>query len=323
MNAKPNLRLCDENDAMQVEPSFEFVLTQIDSLKTEFADIEAVLYEQLAIEGQLKTLDALSLQKAVDCVESASKHLESYVITPDVKSVVIAMLMLDIKLEYRKFSSICPRLVGKKISKLGYRAMFLKFFDLVEREIARYDNKKVPSTDKANPITALENHIQQEVAKEVKKVVGPVNSIIQLLMNDYAFLTSVSGVTRESQTKDRYRYFRMAKETREGYIKRFKESVIAAWDKVTSLNEELIELKAAKKSQIMSLNKELKKTREKALQFQNIPDPMSELLGIDIGVNKDEEIASLSKKVDSLESVNTELQRENIRLKKLLATSGL
>ena len=73
----------------------------------------------------------------------------------------------------------------------------------------------------------------------------------------------------------------------------------------------------------MSLNKELKKTREKALQFQNIPDPMSELLGIDIGVNKDEEIASLSKKVDSLESVNTELQRENIRLKKLLATSGL
>tara|TARA_B100001057_G_scaffold430068_1_gene456584 strand:+ start:1764 stop:1916 length:153 start_codon:yes stop_codon:yes gene_type:complete len=50
---------------------------------------------------------------------------------------------------------------------------------------------------------------------------------------------------------------------------------------------------------------------------------MSELLGIDIGVNKDEEIASLSKKVDSLESVNTELQRENIRLKKLLATSGL
>tara|TARA_X000001388_G_scaffold22788_1_gene15493 strand:- start:280 stop:507 length:228 start_codon:yes stop_codon:yes gene_type:complete len=53
MNAKPNLRLCDENDAMQVEPSFEYVLTQIDSLKTEFADIEADLYEQLAIEGQL------------------------------------------------------------------------------------------------------------------------------------------------------------------------------------------------------------------------------------------------------------------------------
>ena len=196
MNAKPNLRLCDENDAMQVEPSFEYVLTQIDSLKTEFADIEADLYEQLAIEGQLKTLDALSLQKAVDCVELASKRLESYVITHDVKSVVIAMLMLDIKLEYRKFSSICPRLVGKKVSELGYRAMFLKFFDLVEREIERYDNKKAPSTDIANPITALENHIQQEVAKEVKKVVGPVNSIIQLLMNDYAFLTSVSGVTR-------------------------------------------------------------------------------------------------------------------------------
>ena len=65
MNAKPNLRLCDENDAMQVEPSFEYVLTQIDSLKTEFADIEANLYEQLAIDGQLKTLDALSLQKSV------------------------------------------------------------------------------------------------------------------------------------------------------------------------------------------------------------------------------------------------------------------
>ena len=52
MNAKPNLRLCDENDAMQVEPSLEHVLTQIDSLKTEFADIEANLYEQLAIDGQ-------------------------------------------------------------------------------------------------------------------------------------------------------------------------------------------------------------------------------------------------------------------------------
>ncbi|MCG7643692.1 hypothetical protein MHM99_19595 [Alteromonas sp. MmMcT2-2] len=304
---------------MQVEPSLEHVLTQIDSLKSEFADIEANLYEQLAIDGQLKTLDALSLQKAVDCVELASKRLESYVITPDVKSVVIAMLMLDIKLEYRKFSSICPRLVGKKVSELGYRAMFLKFFDLVEREIERYDNKKAPSTDIANPITALENHIQQEVAKEVKKVVGPVNSIIQLLMNDYAFLTSVSGVTRQSQTKDRQRYFRMAKETREGYIKRFKKSVVAAWDKVTSLNEELVELKAAKKSQIMSLNKELKKTREKALRFQTIPDPMSELLGIDIGVSKDEEIAALSRKVDSLESANTELQRENIRLEKKLS----
>ena len=50
---------------------------------------------------------------------------------------------------------------------------------------------------------------------------------------------------------------------------------------------------------------------------------MSELLGIDIEVNKDEEIASLSKKVDSLEAVNTELQRENVRLNKLLSTSGL
>ena len=323
MNAKPSFRLSDENNAMQVEPSFEHVLTQIDSLRTEFADIEANLYEQLAIDGQLKTLDALSLQKSVDCVESASNHLESYVITPDVKSVVIAMLMLDIKLEYRKFSSMCPRLVGTKVSELGYRAMFLKFFDLVEREIERYDNKKAPSTDIANPITVLENHIQQEVDKEVKKVVSPVNSIIQLLMNDYAFLTSVSGVTRQSQTKDRQRYFKMAKETREGYIKRFKKSVVAAWDKVTSLNEELVELKAAKKSQIMSLNKELKKTREKALQFQTIPDPMSELLGIDIEVNKDQEIAALSRKVDSLESANTELQRENIRLEKKLSIKGM
>ncbi|WP_168134706.1 hypothetical protein [Alteromonas mediterranea] len=159
--------------------------------------------------------------------------------------------------------------------------------------------------------------------KEVKKVVSPVNSIIQLLMNDYAFLTSVSGVTRQSQTKDRQRYFKMAKETREGYIKRFKKSVVAAWDKVTSLNEELVELKAAKKSQIMSLNKELKKTREKALQFQTIPDPMSELLGIDIEVNKDQEIAALSRKVDSLESANTELQRENIRLEKKLSIKGM
>lgn len=233
------------------------------------------------------------------------------------------MLMLDIKLEYRKFSSMCPRLVGTKVSELGYRAMFLKFFDLVEREIERYDNKKAPSTDIANPITVLENHIQQEVDKEVKKVVSPVNSIIQLLMNDYAFLTSVSGVTRQSQTKDRQRYFKMAKETREGYIKRFKKSVVAAWDKVTSLNEELVELKAAKKSQIMSLNKELKKTREKALQFQTIPDPMSELLGIDIEVNKDQEIAALSRKVDSLESANTELQRENIRLEKKLSIKGM
>ena len=80
---------------------------------------------------------------------------------------------------------------------------------------------------------------------------------------------------------------------------------------------------AAKKSQIMSLNKELKKTREKALQFQNIPDPMSELLGIDIEVNKDEEIAALSRKVDSLESANTELQRENIRLEKKLSIKGV
>ena len=142
-------------------------------------------------------------------------------------------------------------------------------------------------------------------------------------MNDYAFLTSVAGMTRQSQTKDRHRYFRMAKETREGYINRFKKSVVAAWDRVTSLNEELIALKAAKKSQIMSLNKELKKTREKALQFQNIPDPMSELLGIDIEVNKDEEIAALSRKVDSLESANTELQRENIRLEKKLSIKGV
>ena len=52
MNAKPSFRLSDENNAMQVEPSFEHVLTQIDSLKTEFADIEANLYEQLAIDGQ-------------------------------------------------------------------------------------------------------------------------------------------------------------------------------------------------------------------------------------------------------------------------------
>ena len=323
MNAKPSFRLSDENNAMQVEPSFEHVLTQIDSLRTEFADIEANLYEQLAIDGHLKTLDALSIQKAVDCVELASKQLDSYVITPDVKSVVIAMLMLDIKLEYRKFTSICPRLLGKKVSELGYRAMFLKFFDLVQHEIERYDTKKTSSTDITNPITALESHIQQEVTREVKKVVGPVNNIIQLLMNDYAFLTSVSGVTRQSQTKDRHRYFRMAKETREGYINRFKKSVVAAWDRVTSLNEELIELKAAKKSQIMSLNKELKKTREKALQFQNIPDPMSELLGIDIEVNKDEEIAALSRKVDSLESANTELQRENIRLEKKLSIKGV
>ncbi|HCS79672.1 MAG TPA: hypothetical protein DIV42_00770, partial [Alteromonas macleodii] len=56
---------------------------------------------------------------------------------------------------------------------------------------------------------------------------------------------------------------------------------------------------------------------------QSVPNPMSELLGIDIEVNKDEEIASLSKKVDSLEAVNTELQRETVRLNKLLSTSGL
>lgn len=323
MNAKPNLKLTDENDPMQVDPALENILTQIDSLKSEFADIEVKLYEQLAIDGYLKTLNALTLQKAVDCVELASEHLESYVITPDVKSVVIAMLMLDIKLEYRKFTSMCPRLLGKKAAELGYRAMFVKFFGLVEREIERYDNTSLPSADTADPITALENHIQQKVAKEVKKVVGPVNSIIQLLMNDYAFLTSISGVTRQSQTKDRQRYFRMAKETREGYINRFKKSVVAAWDKVTLLNEELVEFKVAKKSQIMSLNKELKKTREKALQFQNVSDPMSELLGIDIGANKDEEIASLSRKVDSLESANTELQRENIRLEKMLSTKGI
>ena len=67
------------------------------------------------------------------------------------------------------------------------------------------------------------------------------------------------------------------------------------------------------------MNNELKKTREKALQVQTIPDPMSELLGIDIGVSKDEEIAALSRKVDSLESANTELQRENIRLEKKLS----
>ena len=92
---------------------------------------------------------------------------------------------------------------------------------------------------------------------------------------------------------------------------------------MSALSEELIELKAAKKTQIMALNKELKKTREKALQFRSVPNPMSELLGIDIEVNKDEEIASLSKKVDSLEAVNTELQRETVRLNKLLSTSGL
>ena len=92
---------------------------------------------------------------------------------------------------------------------------------------------------------------------------------------------------------------------------------------LSALSEELIELKAAKKTQIMALNKELKKTREKALQFRSVPNPMSELLGIDIEVNKDEEIASLSKKVDSLEAVNTELQRETVRLNKLLSTSGL
>jgi len=40
---------------------------------------------------------------------------------------------------------------------------------------------------------------------------------------------------------------------------------------------------------------------------------MSELLGIDIEVNKDEEIAALSRKVDSLESANTELQRGVLR----------
>jgi hypothetical protein len=50
---------------------------------------------------------------------------------------------------------------------------------------------------------------------------------------------------------------------------------------------------------------------------------MSELLGIDIEVNKDEEIAALSRKVDSLESANTELQRENIRLEKKLSIKGV
>ena len=42
-----------------------------------------------------------------------------------------------------------------------------------------------------------------------------------------------------------------------------------------------------------------------------------------IEVNKDEEIAALSRKVDSLESANTELQRENIRLEKKLSIKGV
>jgi hypothetical protein len=72
MNAKPSFRLSDENNAMQVEPSFEHVLTQIDSLRTEFADIEANLYEQLAIDGHLKTLDANSTQSTAFCIDNAS-----------------------------------------------------------------------------------------------------------------------------------------------------------------------------------------------------------------------------------------------------------
>ncbi|HAO17322.1 MAG TPA: hypothetical protein DCQ38_06915, partial [Alteromonas macleodii] len=186
--------------------------------------------------------------------------------------------------------------------------------------LARYDKQSGRGSDASfSELSVLEKHIQEEVVKAI----APVNSIIQLILNDYALLSSISGVTKRAHNKDRQRYFKVAKKTRDGYISRFKASIAAAWEQVSALSEELIELKAAKKTQIMALNKELKKTREKALQFRSVPNPMSELLGIDIEVNKDEEIASLSKKVDSLEAVNTELQRETVRLNKLLSTSGL
>lgn len=320
MNAKPNQALDNDDDVALHGVTLEHVIVEIDSLKSEFADIEARLYEQLQLDGQLKPIDAPSLHRATVCVEMASNHLNSYAVTSDVKVAVVAMLLLDIELQYRHFLSICPRLLGKKASDIGYRDIFVKFFDLIARELARYDKQSGRGSDASfSELSVLEKHIQEEVVKAI----APVNSIIQLILNDYALLSSISGVTKRAHNKDRQRYFKVAKKTRDGYISRFKASIAAAWEQVSALSEELIELKAAKKTQIMALNKELKKTREKALQFRSVPNPMSELLGIDIEVNKDEEIASLSKKVDSLEAVNTELQRETVRLNKLLSTSGL
>ncbi|MFZ8201834.1 hypothetical protein [Alteromonas portus] len=273
MNAKPNQALDNDDDVFLQGVSLEHVIVEVDSLKSEFADIEARLYDQLKLDGQLKSIDAPSLHRATVCVEAASSHLNSYAVTSDVKVAVVTMLLLDIELQYRHFSSLCPRLLGKKASDIGYRDIFVKFFDLIARELARYDKQSGRGSDASfSELSLLEKHIQEEVVKAI----APVNSMIQLILNDYALLSSISGVTKRAHNKDRQRYFKVAK-----------------------------------------------KTREKALQFRSVPNPMSELLGIDIEVNKDEEIASLSKKVDSLEAVNMELQRENIRLKKMLSSSGL
>ena len=69
MNAKPNQALDNDDDVALHGVTLEHVIVEIDSLKSEFADIEARLYEQLQLDGQLKPIDAPSLHRATVCVE--------------------------------------------------------------------------------------------------------------------------------------------------------------------------------------------------------------------------------------------------------------
>lgn len=308
------------NEQFEPNPSMsiEFVMRHIDSLKAEFSDLDSNVYRSLHLDGRLSSIDVLSLQRSMSIVDVAAGEFSNNAITDEVKVTVVTMLLLDIKLEYRYFALLLPRLVNLKAPDVGYRRAFVRFFEFVERAIAQEKKQASLGTSSETKPNQLDIYIREQV----DHYLAPLNKVIHLILTDYAFMSSASGVAKKAHDKDRLRYLKVTRISRERHYDRFKSAISESWDKVAELNESLIEVKMQKKSQIMALKKEIKKLREKLLQSSS-SDPMSDLLGIDVEANKDLEIAELTKKLDILEARNNDLQRENIRLNRKLNTVHL
>lgn len=311
-------KIKNNNEQIEVLPtvSIECVMRHIDLLKSEFSNLDSDVYRSLHLDGELTAIDVNSLQRAMRIVDAAATEFGNSAITDDVKVAAVTMLLLDIKLEYRYFALLLPRLLNQKAQDIGYRRAFVRFFDFVERAIAQEEKRGATVPEPDTQTNQIDNYIRDQVAR----FVTPLNKIIHLIMTDYAFMSSASGVTKKAHDKDRLRYLKVTRISRERHYDRFKAAISDAWNKIEELSEALIEVKLQKKTQTMALKKEIKKLREKLLQ-PSISDPMSDLLGIDMDTNKDLEIAELTRKLDILEARNNDLQRENNRLNRKLSTS--